>query len=557
MSSYCFDAPKATLVTSLAQRGALLAPRCVAFGELDANGNLWEETYADLVDDIAVCGCWLRQLLKVDECNDGNSLSRVALLGENSYVWVVAFFACVGLGMTVVVLDPTSPEGRLRQRVKECHCMGILCTPAYQSLAENIALEAGQFSVICLGMLGKDGPAWRATRCFGNLAQCSPSGIAFDSAMPRRGYSIWYSSGTCGDGRGVLVSQENLLCDLEGSIQRIRFSSNDVFLSVLPISHLYEFMGSVLCSLRCLARTYFCASLTKLRRCMAVCKPTVMMCVPQQVEFLSQEISGTSSSGAAWTRGRTSEACASGDGIGAYSSLHMLICGGSPLKESDVSGLRGLGIQVVQGYGASECSPVIAVGGSPLTGDLSVGKPLGCAQVSIDSGGQIVVRGPIVASKYVSNDSGSCGATSSLHDGVFFSGDIGHFDEAGNLYVDGRLDDSIPLENGQVINPYVIEKRIESIPCVERAIVRGEHSESHPLQLVAYVWPRENSQGFESYSDEAINMLREALLRLNGSMEPSERIWHLVLVKCPVECTPLGKVRRAALSPRVGIGVEV
>lgn len=203
--------------------------------------------------------------------------------------------------------------------------------------------------------------------------------------------------------------------------------------------------------------------------------------------------------------------------------LDLLICGGAPLKQSYIDGMDALGIQVLNGYGITECSPVVSVNRNRYYRSGSIGLPLECCEVRIQ-GGEICVKGDIVMAGYYEDEAAT---REVLEDGWFKTGDIGYLDEDGFLFVTGRKKNLIILSNGKNVAPEELEEKILDITGVKEVVVYVEND------IITA----------EVFADEETG-IQESVMALNKELPGYKRIQRVKFRTSEFEKTTTKKIKR-------------
>jgi long-chain acyl-CoA synthetase len=319
-----------------------------------------------------------------------------------------------------------------------------------------------------------------------------------------RACSILFTSGTTGTSKGVMLSHRSLAANIVSGCETILYKTEDVMLSVLPVHHSYEDMAGIFSPVLRGCTIAFCPGVKQLPDCLKEFKPTVMVLVPLYLETFYKRIwEGAKKQGkeAALKFGVLLGNLLGLFGINIRDSLFnevyrffggrlkLVICGGAHLDPKLVKNFRSFGIKVLQGYGTSECSPIIAANRNEYHKDASAGVVLPCCSLSFDDAGQILVKGENVMIGYLDDDMGTSEA---FQGGWYMTGDLGFMDNGGFLYVTGRCKDLIVLKNGKNIMPEEIEEMLCKSPFIAEAMVRespGDANGTDSIMAVIYADP--------------------------------------------------------------------
>ena len=313
--------------------------------------------------------------------------------------------------------------------------------------------------------------------------------------------TIIYTSGTTGFPKGVVLTHGNFLSNVEGVRLALPFWDNDVFLSLLPLSHVFERCGMYLV-LSLGATTYYAESIQKVPENLREVRPTVALSVPRLYEKMRDRAMARAAAGSAFRRKLFDKAIATGreryaveregrktgawlrmrlaiydrlvfrkvrDAVGGR--LRFFVSGGARLDPEVGKFFYAAGVKIVEGYGLTETSPVISCNRLPTPRFGTVGPQLDHTEVRV-SDGEVQVRGPGVMRGYWSNPKATRGAFTL--DGWYRTGDMGEIDDDGCLVITDRLKNLIVLSTGKNVAPQPIESAIVGAPSVSQSILLGD-----------------------------------------------------------------------------------
>ena len=405
---------------------------------------------------------------------------QVVLWGPNSPHWVLIFFGCLRAGVVAVPLDLRSAPDYVERVISR-----ITPKLAFTSrFTPKNDVELGLPEITFEELEG----------LIQGLPEPSPVDIEPDDLA-----EIMFTSGTTGDPKGVMLTHRNLTANIEGISQYITCNTSSRLLSILPLSHMYEQMGGLLAVL------YFGASVTYptsrqptvLARTMRERRITTMLLVPQGLELLMNGIEREvrrRGKEALWGKllkvaGKTPY----GLRRRLFGSVHrqfggkldFIVSGGAALDPELGRKWELLGVKIVQGYGATEASPVISNHTISERRPDSVGRPLPNVEVVISDEGEILARGDNISPGYWNAPEQTA---STFQDGWYKTGDLGYFDDEGFLHIRGRMKDMIVLSSGQNVYPDDIQSVLNRHPNVtDSAVVglpRGSSVEVHAALIL-------------------------------------------------------------------------
>jgi long-chain acyl-CoA synthetase len=387
---------------------------------------------------------------------------RVLIWSESRIDWMVAYLAVLQVGGVVVPLDSHSIEGFITRIAQTTEAKYLIATrqllATLQSppvpLIDLDALPGGVFDATGLPAIGDD-----------DLAE------------------LVFTSGTTGQPKGVMLSHRNIASNAVASLEMVEVTPKDRLLSILPLSHMFE-LTLELALLKSGASIVYARSLVPdtLLKLLGSQNITLMILVPQALQLFLNGIERQVRLQkkekqwellhriAAWLPFRLRPLLFRPVYKSFGGHFRFFISGGAYLPLKLAQRWENMGIRVLQGYGTTECSPVVS--GTSYNEHLleSVGKPLPGVEVRIAEDGEIVVRGPNVALGYWKNPEITAAA---FRDGWHYTGDLGYMDNQGNLYLKGRKNNLIVLANGMKVYPEDVENILLTIPSIKDAVVIG------------------------------------------------------------------------------------
>ncbi len=338
---------------------------------------------------------------------------------------------------------------------------------------------------------------------------------ALAHVRPSETATIIYTSGTTGFPKGVVLTHENFLSNMDAVIRSLPLSSTDTHLSFLPLCHVFERTCGYYLMCRARARIVYARSINTVAEDAMLAKPTFLMAVPRFYEKVHAKIyekmlkaSRARKALAAWvmrvgrkmTERRSRPDGRPGLGLSlaykigdrlAYRKIRdtlggrirFCVSGGAPLAPEQAQFFAGLGLLILEGYGLTETSPVISFNRVNHYKFGTVGKPVDNIEVKISDIGEILVKGPSVMQGYYHKPEETADA---IRDGWFHTGDLGTLDADGFLKITGRIKELLVLSGGKKVATAAVEKEYETAPLVERCVLYGE---GHHF-LTAFIVPK-------------------------------------------------------------------
>jgi len=432
---------------------------------------------------------------------------RVAILAENSHFWGIAYFAIVRLGAVVVPILPDLPESDVRHILTEMQVRILFTTQRQIEKIYELKKELAGL-VITLDDYRTPGDVIKVTPFSGLLAEAvealeqqelPPEFTELDEDDLA---SILYTSGTSGYSKAVMLSHKNLTSNAYAASRLMQVPPGSVFLSILPMSHTYEFTLGFIMPLLCGCRIAYAGKTPTPAILQNLCqkeKPFAIFAVPLVMEkiykkrVLPQIEKSKLLSLAHQTRlGRKLLYRKIGKKLLEFfgGNLQLMGIGGAALNPEVEDFLSQARFPYLIGYGLTESSPLLA--GGPMNDNTiaigSSGKPIPGVEVRIvdpdpDTGiGEIYAAGPNVMRGYYGDVEGTDAVLAS--DGWLATGDLGFLDEQGNLHICGRSKNVIVMANGENIYPEAVEHKINTFPWVVESLVLENNG-----QLEAWVYP--------------------------------------------------------------------
>ncbi len=496
---------------------------------------------------------------------------HVAILAENSHNWGAVYFAIVRLGAIAVPILPDLPESDVHHILMEMEVPVLFTTERQmekiyelnqKSLKRIVTLDD---SVAGLDLLAVETFSDYLAGALEMQAEAEKKGgLVFAQVLEDDLASILYTSGTSGYSKAVMLSHKNLVANVRSASAMIAFDPGVVFLSILPVSHTYEFtLGFILPLLRG-ARIVYAGKTPTPAILQKICsqeKPYAMFAVPLVLEkiYKKRVLPKINDSLA------LSLLCKFGVGrrfihkrIGAKlleffgGNLHLMGIGGAALNPEVEQFLSDAGFPYLIGYGLTECAPLLT-GGPPGDKTIAVGsagKPVPGVQIKIvhpdprTGVGEIYGRGPNVMQGYY-NDPDATAATIST-DGWLATGDLGLIDDLGNLHIRGRSKNVIVMSNGENVYPEAIEHKINAYPWVVESMVVENNG-----RLDGWVYPdydyidgATTGQSRPQRHEYIEGLLAEMRKELNEQVAPAARLARILERRDPFVKTATHKIKR-------------
>ncbi|MDR0596752.1 MAG: AMP-binding protein [Clostridiales Family XIII bacterium] len=478
---------------------------------------------------------------------------KVAIISENSYEYIVAYFAVVCGGGTAVPIDPRLPAAEVQGLLARTKASAVFHSKKYAGAvqAEN-ETAATRICTSDIPQLIAEGE---------RLIKGGDDRYFRTVIDPHQICSLLYTSGTTGAAKGVMLTHANLVSNVMGLSAFIN-ASGMVTLSVLPMHHTLEFTCDILAAMYQGCTVAVCEGLRYIMRDLAESRANVIIGVPLVFEKMHRNIMKTAERAGRrdLLRGLINLAKLSEGRIPPklmFRSVHkalgghmkLFLVGGAPCDPRIISDFNAMGIRMIQGYGMTESAPIISVGKDRCSKDASVGLPLHGTFVQIDGAdadgvGEIVVAGASVMPGYYEDEEATRAA---MPGGRLRTGDLGRFDEDGFLYITGRKKNLIVLNSGKNVYPEEVEARLLRSPYIEETVVTGDSGER--VAVCAEIFPDlaaiERDFGAAcAKGDDLRKIIDREVDKANGSMPPHMSVRRFTLRQEPFEKTTTKKIRR-------------
>ncbi len=456
---------------------------------------------------------------------EGFAGKHIALIGTSSVEWIESYLGIITGSTVAVPLDISLPPEDLIDLINRSDSEALFLSPKAAKLLDVILSKCPKLRKVFMLQEEKTENSNEKTMSLGEL-KASAQGAGEDAGRPNPDdvATIIFTSGTTGKSKGVMLTQDNLATNVES----VDFTTEPgtILLSVLPIHHAYCLVMDWLKGFSLGTTVCINDSLLHMVKNMGVFKPKVMLMVPLMIETIYKRLSAADPS---------IPKKVLGDNVFG-GNLEIIFTGGAHLDPFYIDKFAEFGVEVLEGYGMSECSPVISSNTVTDHKAGSVGRPLCNAEISFDNG-EILVRGSSVMKGYYQMEKET---EETLKDGWLHTGDKGYLDEDGFLFINGRVKNLIILSNGENISPEEIENKLALNPLIGEVVVTGENN-----GLTARVYPDQDVVAAKGLKEEEIQAGIQAFLDEYNKSQPTYRqITALVIRKNPFIKSATKKIKR-------------
>ena len=495
-------------------------------------------TYSQFTNDINSLAAYI--------ASNGMYDQKIALYGDNSYEWIVTYFAAVVSGNIIVPIDKEISGEEVKNLVCDCQAKFLVYSKNKASVIQDVKADMTSvdrfFEIDDVKELFKKGAEILA----------NDRSVLEISQDTEKLCALIYTSGTTGNPKGVMLCQRNLMYDMCNSCRNLLEPPNTVV--VLPLNHTFGMMAGVLCQVYAGHTTYINNSLRNVLRDINRLKPYHISVVPlfadtfykgiwknakksgkdKALKMLIKVSNGLRKVGIDLRRVLFKSVI---DAFGG--NLEMIIVGGAPLDLKVAKGFEDLGITVIGGYGITECSPIISTDRNKDYKFGSAGLAIPGVEVKVDAPdengeGELLVKGPIVMLGYYNNPK----ATAEVFEGEWFrTGDFGRVDDEGFIFITGRKKNIIITPNGKNVYPEEIEAVIQKVEGVGEVVV---YESEKLICAEIYTEPPEDK-----------DRIKADVLALNKNLPSYKHIQKVVFRDTEFEKTTTKKIKRFAIKHKI------
>ena len=565
---------------------------------IDDMRSLVEEAAQNFSDSIAISykeNYWDKEVKRVsfnqwrdDVRNLGTAMiseglreQNIAIVGENSYGWCCSFFGVMAIGAVTVPIDKELPAEDIGGIIGATECKAVIYGKSAKAKIKELLQNDSLKSVEMLISVAPDDmfdAEELGGRTLVSLAQLQDKGSMLYAGGDNSYYdykidtnklaSIVFTSGTTGKGKGVMLSQANIGLDM--TLGMYNFDITRKTLHVLPPHHTFGSTVNYVGHLSQGCEVYISSGIKHVSEEIKQQQPTHLILVPAFLEVMNRKIWATARKdgkerllkammkvsdllrkvGIDVRRKLFSSVLSAFGG-----KLELVICGGAKLDEEIINTFDSLGITILNGYGITECAPLISANRNKYRKPGSVGTPILACRVKIDNPdengeGEICVKGPNVMLGYYNNPE----ATAEVFDkdGFFHTGDYGKLDDEGWIYITGRKKNLIILSNGKNVYPEEIEADLQKVEGVSEVVVYAGESrvQKDKITIVAEIFPDADLLADKGITD-AQEYFENQVKILNAKMPPYKAVKRVKLRDVEFQKNTSRKITRFSIDKTI------
>lgn len=476
-----------------------------------------ERSYSELMENVIA----IRKGLLAE----GLQGKHISLIGTSSVEWIESYLGIITGNTVAVPLDAGLPAEDLIDLINRSDSEALFLSPKNISLLDRILAECPKLRKVWILQEEELEHEYEKTASLAGLKAASTKGSDdADRPSPDDVTTIIFTSGTTGKSKGVMLTQDNLA----SNVLSVDYTTEpgSILLSVLPIHHAFCLVMDWLKGFSLGTTICINDSLLHMVKNMGIFKPQVMLMVPMMIETIYKRLASVDPS--------IPKKAVADNVFGG--NLKIIFTGGAHLDPYYIGEFAEYGVEVLEGYGMSECSPVISSNTPEVHKAGSIGKPLPNAEVKFENG-EILVKGSSVMKGYYQMPEETA---ETLKDGWLHTGDKGYMDEDGFLFINGRVKNLIILSNGENISPEEIENKLALDALVGEVIVTGEDN-----GLAARIYPDQEVVAAKGLDEEAIKTALQAFIDQYNKNQPTYRqITGLIIRKNPFIRSSTKKIKR-------------
>ena len=479
---------------------------------------------------------------------------HIAIVGENCYEWLLVYFAANYCGSTAICVDIEQSNETIQYMLASADTDAIFLSPAYTDVcAEFAGTQIPQFLLyskkdnyqIVRHLIETGAKIWLD----GDANTAIDATVTPDSIA-----SIVFTSGTTSHAKPVMLSQQAILTNASDALANVKIGQR-TFTS-LPFYHTYGLTCSVLSMLIPGSHLHINGNLKTVMRDLRLSKASTLLTVPLMLEMIhsriwqSAEESGKEDSLkklfqiTKFLRSlgiRKPSKILEGIREKSLGTIDLIICGGAHMNREIMEQFQCMGVTVLQGYGITECGPLVSVNRNESNKLDSVGLITANCEVMLDNG-EILVRGKNLMTGYYNHPEMT---EETMRDGWFCTGDLGEIDKDGFLYITGRKKNLIVFKNGKKLSPEKLEEKIKKIPLVQDVLVYGAVNglSSDDVQVATSIYPMADKvAGMTSY--EILEQLQKEINEINSDLPMYQQIQMINIREQAFSKTALQKIKR-------------
>ncbi len=499
--------------------------------------------------------------------NDGAGDFRIAVLADNCYEYCITYISVVCSGSCIVPIDKELHHRDVEGILKASESKYIFVDEAHISNIPDSFRD--KLKIICFDRKEDKGDGiipfadyLESGRQYGELYRTVEQDV-------NKLCVLLFTSGTTGVSKGVMLCQRNFVFEIKAAMGVLKIYPEDCGISILPFHHTFESSIIIFFAPYCGAKVTFCDGFKYVLRNMKDYNPSVFVAVPMVLEIVHKriirEIKKKKHGELMFIVGKSLCKAASKFHIDLKKvffkeiqqtfggNMRMIVCGGAPIDPQIIKDFDAFGIQVVFGYGLTECAPLAIINHDRCRTTDSIGEPLPGVDAKIinkdENGvGEICVRGGMVMLGYFNNPEETAKVMD--EDNFFHTGDLGYMDNKGRYHITGRCKNVIVTSNGKNIYPEELEYLLDSEQFVASSMVYGKEDSSGELSVRAQIYPDfeaiKEQYGADFSQEEIEKLMKAAVNNVNSGIPSFKRVMKVTVRDKDFVRTTAQKIKRNA-----------
>ena len=492
--------------------------------------------------------------------------ARVAICSSNCYEYALTYIAVICAGGVIVPIDKELHTPDILGILKTAQAQMLVCDEKF--LQKHGAQMPADLQLICIRPEQAQAESFEELLAAGR--RLNETGNALYAQVkhdPEALCTLLFTSGTTGASKGVMLCQRNFAFEVKAAMGVIKIYPEDCGISLLPLHHTFESSIILFFAPYCGAKVTFCEGFSHVLRNMKEFNPSVFVAVPQVLEIVHKRILkaiGKKKYGD--VKFKVGKALCKGaskvnidlkrivfkeiqETFGGH--MRLIICGGAPINPQIIKDFDAFGIQVIFGYGLTECAPLAIINHDRLRTTDSIGQPLPGVQAKIidkdENGvGEVCVKGDMVMLGYYNNPEATAAVMDA--DGFFHTGDLGYIDRKGNYHLTGRCKNVIVTSNGKNIYPEELEYHINASDVVAASMVEGVADRNGEVRVHAQLLPDldelEEKIGRKPTKEEVDRAMKDVVEQVNAQLPGFKHIRTFAVRSKEFVMTTTQKIKR-------------
>lgn len=520
------------------------------------SGKTKNMTYGEFVEMIK------NLTLGVEEKFGKSAGVKIAVIGESSPFWFASYLSIIASGNVAVPMDKELDPEAISGFFEFGDIKAVYYSASFNEIIAKIA--EGHKTLTDLLPMNSSVTGENVTSFDSLIKIGSECGRELEADTDReRCCELLFTSGTTGSSKCVMLCQRNIFSAVTAACQSVDFNPDDAVMSILPLHHTYELTCTYLAGTNYGMKVCINDSLRYILKNLKEFQPTAIVVVPMVISTMYKKILGEAKKSGKDKVLPIAAKLANALGfIGIDLSeklfkdvreafggrLEKIVCGGAALSPEFIPVFEAFGMAIYEGYGITECAPLVAVSPYYARKPGAIGPAVPCCEVRIEGletnengqlTGEIQVKGDNVMLGYMNNDEAN--AEAFTEDGWFRTGDIGFLDKDKYIHITGRMKSVIVLDNGKNVFPEEIEEYLAKIDYIAESVVVGREEDG--VRLVAVILP--NYERYSDMDDAALRTeIQKAITELNKKLPSFKQIHKIDFRKTDFERTTTKKIKR-------------